>query len=906
MTVETSFGRWLQRRRKALDLTQEELAQRVACAAETLRKIEADVRRPSRQIAERLAEALEIPESDRAAFVRAARAELAVDRLAHPTQDLPQIAFVLHPSPTKPIANLPAPLTTFIGREKEQAEVIKLITRHRLVTLTGPGGVGKTRLSIKVGEKVMENYDHGVWFVELAAILDPLLVPRTTAIAVGLRDEPQRPVIDMLSDYLREKQTLIILDNCEHLLDACAQLADTLLKRCPGLKILATSREIIGILGEAIYLVPSLDLPDMQTWLEKLREYTSIRLFEERAQLIQFDFSLTLDNVKQVTQICRQLDGIPLAIELAAAKIGTLSTEQIAKQLEESFNILTGGNRTALPRHQTLRASIDWSWGLLTESEQRLIRQLSIFAGGWTLEAAQAICGGNVLELSHSLIKKSLLGMNHDASSGARYSFHEIVRQYANERLVEAGESEALRDRHLEYFLTLAEVAEPHLLRSEQTEWLPVLEADYENLRLAFQWSLRKESRVAALRLCAALGWFWDIRCYWLEGANWLRQALTIPPPLEEKTTKIARVRSLNMDALFQWRLANIEQMYLSAEASLALALENSDERDIAIAKYFLAAALRQRGEEDDKMLSLLEQSFSAFQELNDLFWKARSFTDLVFFLVAHSKLKYSEVILQCMEFAREAGERVILAGLLEDYADWLCRINEVDKAIEYAEESEMLYKQVGAEKMSLNPFLFADIAWHNGDYRQARSIYLQLYERCRLLGDKGFQSNSAGQLGILTMEEGNLDQAQVYLEEALLIEQEAGWKPWVAFYLVELGNLFYLRGKIEKCKHNFRECLSLRDYFTAAHKSYLLMTMLGSFYLKKPDSSARLLGVIHNPERENDFPRTPIDKRYCSRAEAYAREVLGNVTFESEFTEGQKMSVDEGLDLALKIVEEI
>src|SRR6266508_1019419 len=390
---DISFGEWVRQRRHILDLTQQELADRVGCARITLRRIESGALKPSKELAKIMLEKLGAPAKGEE-WLQFARGLSGL-----PLQSIPV--------PPKPNSNLPAPLTTFIGRKKEQSEVIRLITKHRLISLTGSGGVGKTRLSLKVGEQVLENYVDGVWLVELAPILDPLLVPRAIAIAVGLRDEPQRPVIDMLCDYLRGKEMLLILDNCEHLVDACAHLANALLQSCPLLKILATSREPLGILGEAVYRVPSLGLPDFQQLLDTFRDFESVELFEERAQLAQFDFSLTLENASSVAQICHRLDGIPLAIELAAAKIGLFSTEQIAKQLDDRFNLLTEGNRTALPRHQTLRASMGWSWGLLTDSEQILMRQLSVFAGGWNLEAAQAVCDGTVLELTHSLVRKS-------------------------------------------------------------------------------------------------------------------------------------------------------------------------------------------------------------------------------------------------------------------------------------------------------------------------------------------------------------------------------------------------------------------------------------------------------------------------------------------------------------------
>jgi predicted ATPase len=811
-------------------------------------------------------------------------------------------------SSNKPLTNLPAPLTTFIGREKEQSDVINLIIKHRLVTLTGAGGVGKTRLAIRVGEQVLENYPDGVWIVELAPILDPALVPRTAAIVVGLRDEPQRPIIDMLSDYLQKKQILIILDNCEHLLDSCAQLVDRLLKRCPALKVLATSRETLGMLGEAVYQVPSLELPDLEQLLEKFKGCESVRLFEERAQLARMDFSLTIENVLSVAKICNRLDGIPLAIELAAARVGTFSTEQIAARLQEGSNLLTTGNRTALPRHQTLRAAIDWSYDLLSPAEQTLFRRLSVFVNGWT-EAAETACSDAnlkseaILGLLTQLIKKSLVIMD-ETQAGTRYRFHETIRQYSNEKLIESGENDVSRDRHLEYFLSLAEIAEPHLIRPEQLDWLPLLDADYENLRLALEWALNKDTAESSLNLCKALGPFWEIRCYWLEGLDWLKRALAKPAQDADKSEKVARSRALAMKAYLE--VGNAEQILSAAEASLVLALEVSNKRDVAIASLFVGNALLLCGGDDDRAYSLLEQSFAEFQALNESFWEARSYYALGVFLARKGKLKFRDLSRMYLELARKAGERTVLANALLIRADWLFRSNHVDKAKEYAEEGDKLYKQVEPRRSKASYLLRANIAWSNGDTQTAKLFYREMLEHFSLLGEQVGIYICLGNLSLIAMEEQDLDGGQTYLEQALGLIRAVGLKFYIAECLVNLSNLFYQKGDIGQFKQKFRESLSLREYFDKSQKAWILMTTLGSLYLQKPESSAQLLGVINDYEKEDYFPFAAREKRYCIRAEAHAREMLGTAVFESAFIEGQRMSLDEGLEFALKTVEEI
>jgi predicted ATPase/DNA-binding XRE family transcriptional regulator len=896
MQEEISFGAWLRKQRRALDLTRQAFADQVGCAEVTVRRIEAGSLKPSKELAGIFLEKLGIPEPEHPQWISFARG-------------LSGFPLLSSPSSNKPITNLPATLTTFIGREKEQLDLIKLITKYRLVTLSGPGGVGKTRLSFKIGEQVLEDYANGVRIVEFALILDPLLVPRTIAIAIGLHDEPKRPVIDMLSDYLRETEMLIIFDNCEHLLDACAQVADTLLKRCPRLKILATSREALDIRGEAVYPVPPLELPDMQQLLEKFREYESIRLFEDRAQLVRMDFSLTKENVPSVAEICSRLDGIPLAIELAAARVNMFSPEQIAASLQENFNLLTAGNRTALPRHQTIQATIDWSYDLLPIKERTLFQRLSVFVNGWTLEAAESICSddyikaGAILEMFTQLINKSLV-IVAEIQRETRYHMLETIRQYANGKLVESGEKDNFRDRHLEYFLTLTETAAPHLIRSEQLEWLARLNADYENLRLALEWALSKKSAEPLLKLCINLWWFWKIRCYWLEGLTWIKRALAKPSRNESKNAKATRARALATQVDLEWQLGNFEQMLSPAQASLALASEVSDRKDIAIAKYYMGNTLR--GLDNDQALSLMEQSFTEFQALNEPFWQALSFAHLGGLLAAQGKLKHRDKSEKSLELADKAGERLILADALSDYAIWLYKINILNEAVMRAEESNRLYEQIGFHSPNENSFVFARIAWIQGNTQEARSLHMEMLERYTLLGENVYRSVCITNLGLITMEAGDLDGAWAYLEEALVLSRQGGYKPFIAESLLQLGNLYYLQRNLKAFKQNMREGFSLKNYFTEAHKVFMLETTVGSLYYQKPESSVRLLGIIDHFEKEHDILLGPIAKRYLGPAKTHARKTLGDEVFKSIFAEGQKMSLDEALDLALNAIEEI
>jgi predicted ATPase/DNA-binding SARP family transcriptional activator len=439
---------------------------------------------------------------------------------------------------TPPVkTNLPVQLTSFVGRERELAEVRDLLQTSRLLTLTGPGGTGKTRLALEVAAQVVDAYPHWVWLVELAPLADPALLTQTIATTLGVREQPGRSLLEALVDYLRAKALLLLLDNCEHLIETCAQLAETVLRAAPGVKILASSRESLGIAGEIPYRVPPLTLPDPRRLqdLGALSQNDSVRLFVERAATAYPPFRLTAHNAPAIAQICRRLDGIPLAIELAAARAKVLPPEQIVAGLDNRFRLLIGGSRTALPRHQTLLALIDWSHELLSEAERVMLRRLAVFAGGFSLQAAQAVCdedGGELtdesLDTLARLADKSLVEVEQPMEAGeARFRLLETIRQYARDKLLQAGEAELIRDRHLAFFLRFAERAEPKLRGAEQLAWLERLDAELDNVRAALAWALERGASDQALELAGTLSYFWVSRGYFSEGHKWLDEALT-------------------------------------------------------------------------------------------------------------------------------------------------------------------------------------------------------------------------------------------------------------------------------------------------------------------------------------------------------------------------------------------
>ena len=422
----------------------------------------------------------------------------------------------------KPKHNLPIHLTAFIGREKESDEISKLISRNRLVTLTGAGGIGKTRLALQTGQSLLSQYPDGVWYVPLESLTDEDLVPQTVASQLAIPEVPEQAIVETLVHELQGKNLLLILDNCEHVLDACAQLAERLLKTCPGLYLLATSREALRLEGEAFYQLGPLAIPDpgVTRPIEELAQYGSIRLFTERAKLVASGFALTDANMGTVVKTCDRLDGIPLAIELAAAHMDIFTLEELLRQLNRSFDLLVSEARSVLPRHQTMRTSIEWGWNLLSEPERMFMRHLSVFRGGWTLQAAQAIGETHSHKLTSTLVKKSFVIVHRQDAQDTRYRFHEVIRAYAQEKLIEAGEAETLRDLHLEYFLELARQFEPALRGIDQDLWLERLFLEQDNLRAAMEWAARTHVQ-AGLYLSGRLRLFWE-KYEFPEEARWL------------------------------------------------------------------------------------------------------------------------------------------------------------------------------------------------------------------------------------------------------------------------------------------------------------------------------------------------------------------------------------------------
>jgi predicted ATPase/DNA-binding SARP family transcriptional activator len=634
--------------------------------------------------------------------------------------------------------NVPAPLNSFIGRTREMDRVKELIASQRLVTLTGAGGSGKTRLAIHVSTDLLDRFDDGVWWVELAVLMDASLVPQAIAKVLNVREVPNQLLGETLVNYLRAKQLLLVLDNCEHLIDACAQLVEIHLRACPNLKILATSREALDILGESVYQVPTLSLPTtLDLPMHQVLEYEATRLFVERASAVNAEFAMTAQKARAVAQICQRLDGIPLAIELAAARAKLLTPEHIAARLDDRFNLLTHGSRGALPRHQTLRATIDWSYDLLPDDAKKLFRRLSVFVGGFTLDAAEVVCtdeqfpANAVLNELARLVDRSLV-LFEQRDERERYRLLETIRDYAREKLEEAGETEQVRDRHLAYFVGLAEKAEANTFGAESWGYTMRLNQELDNIRAAMDWTIQTRQSTTALRLAAAMTNFWpvglnDIGYLSNSVREWqalMSQALSLPEGMNRTTQ---RAKALNASALFYW--ADISRVSPQREIEEALSIGRELEDNSIIATSLCNLGLI------ETIQGNYAQARSLLQEGLDLLPESgpENKTEYIYALIFLGDVALNQDDLieaqmfyeQCYSILRNIHDRNWIAYVVRRLGQVAWHRGELEKASEMCQESLKVNLALGHERgvIACLP-AFAGIAMSRGKARVAAQLF--------------------------------------------------------------------------------------------------------------------------------------------------------------------------------------
>jgi len=952
-----SFGVWVRRRRKALDLTQDVLARRVGCALSMIRKIEADERKPSRQIAALLASALAVPAAEREQFLQAARAELAVDQLAappataapepplgtlptgtvtflftdiegsttlweqHPTAMQPALArhdgilrdaiaahgghvfntagdafhaafpvaadaldavlaaqraladeawgsigpirvrAALHvgaaqqrdgdyygpslnrvarlcaaghggqillsnaaqelardalpkgaglrdlgehrlkdlarperifqivvadlPADFPPLRtldryrhNLPAQPTALISREAEVAAVCVLLRKPevRLLTLTGPGGTGKTRLGLQIAAELLDDFRDGVFFVPLAPITDPTLVISAIAATLGVKEAGGQPLLEMLTTALRDKPLLLLLDNFEQVLAAAARIAE-LLAAAPHLKVLVTSREMLHIYGEREYPVPTLSLPDMRRLppIARLTQYAAVRLFIERAQAVRPDFAVTTANAPAVAEICTRLDGLPLAIELAAARIKLFPPQSLLARLDNRLKLLTGGARDLPARQQTIRNAIDWSYHLLDAGEKKLFTRLGVFVGGCTLEAAEAVCNVDgdlpmdVVDGIAALVDQSLARQNEEPNGEPRFVMLETIRAYALERLADGGELDTVRRQHLDYYLALAEQAGLELDGAQQRVWLARLRQDYDNLRAALGWIIEQDAAELGLRLARALEEFWFLAGYISEGVRW---ATALVAQARAAWPAELRAQALGIAGFMAWQQGDYAAARGPLEESAAIYRRLGDKRNLAGTLNLLGRTLLFQGEHAWGR-AILEENTALSQEISDVSALAGSLQGRAYVAMDQADYRAARLFLeQCLSISQTSGDQWGIAQALND---------------------------------------LGDVARCEDDYAQATTLYQQ---SLTLFHAQGIHVEIAAvlhNLGYVALAQGDQQRARAHFAESLALHREQGNRPGMLECLAGFGALVAAQGQPRRATILFGAIAALR-----------------------------------------------------------------------------------------------
>jgi predicted ATPase len=681
---------------------------------------------------------------------------------------------------------LPAPLTSFVGRERELAELEELLATGRLLTLTGAGGAGKTRLALALAARQLPAFPDGAWFTDLAPTSDPALVPKTVAAALGLRELPDLSPTASVIDHARARTMLLVLDNCEHVVAACAALAEALLRACPDLRIVATSRERLGTPGEVAWRVPSLSVPDAgePPAAEALAGYPAVRLFVERARSVRPDFRLTEENGPAVGEVCRRLDGIPLAIELAAAQSRLLSVEQTADRLTGRFRLLENADRAGLPRHRTLRALIDWSHDLLAEPERTLLRRLSVFAGGWTLEAAEAVCAGgaiateDVLELLARLVDTSLVVVDEPGGE-ARYRLLETIRQYAAEQLRGAGEEPQLRRRHVGWMVDLAERALPELMRPDQAAWYARLEQEHDNIRAALRWAHESGEGETGRRLCGALWRFWGMHAHYAEARLWSARLLAVPAHGPESPAGLrARAGALYAGGFAAFRQGDLPAARAACTDAVALARDAGDADSGFWALHVLGMIDRAQGDYADSA-ARLEEAYGLAQSLGD---------DRGTFYRCVSLIQLGDTARCQQEYGRA---RVLLEESLA-----LQRLSG-DRALVYT------------TAVTLLPL--GHVAHEQGDHAAARTCYEEALELARKVGSLPAAAAAITHLGYLAIDRDDADGGAELCREGLALYRKQGSRMGVASGLEGLAGAAAVAGQPERALRLAGQAAALR-----------------------------------------------------------------------------------------------